>query len=64
MKFEDLPESIQIIAAQTASQYLLKNPLSDELAISITGAIRKAFINLYKESSVEVVIGDVEIKTT
>ncbi|MDL9989506.1 hypothetical protein [Providencia rettgeri] len=64
MKFENLPESIQIIAAQTASQYLLKNPMSDELAISVTSAIRKAFINLYEEISLEVVIGDVEIKTT
>lgn len=64
MKFEDMPDSIQLVAAQTVSQYLLNNPMSDDLAISVTDVIRKAFINLYKESSVEVVIGDVEIKTT
>lgn len=64
MKFEDMPDSIQLVAAQTVSQYLLNNPMSDDLAISVTDVIRKAFINLYKESSVELAVGDVEIKIT
>lgn len=63
MKFEELPDNIQLAAALTISQHLLKNTMQDELAISVASSIKKAFITLYEEGSVTVEIGDVEIKT-
>ncbi|EJD6498541.1 hypothetical protein M0L11_RS05590 [Providencia rettgeri] len=50
MKFEDLPENIQIIAANTLSELLKQSYVNKELAEEAANSVKAAFIRLYESN--------------
>lgn len=50
MKFEDLPDDIQLIAANTLSELLKDNQPSKELAQELACSIKSSFITLYESN--------------
>ncbi|QIF95187.1 hypothetical protein [Proteus vulgaris] len=50
MKFEDLPENIQLIAANTLSKLLKDNQPPKELAQELASSIKNSFIALYESN--------------
>lgn len=50
MKFNELPENIQLIAANTLSELLKGIPASKELADELASSVASAFVALYVAS--------------
>lgn len=49
MKFEELPMSVQVVAANTLADILKSNPLSKESANEYADSVKSAFIKLYRD---------------
>ncbi|MEY0256524.1 hypothetical protein AB7X32_22580 [Morganella morganii] len=50
MKFEELPENIQLIAATALADILKSNVPEKELAEVYANSVKTAFIKMYEES--------------
>ncbi|MFS4412515.1 hypothetical protein [Providencia sp. T47] len=50
MKFEDLPENIQLIAASTLAELMKVSCISKELAEDLASSVKRAFIALYESN--------------
>ncbi|HFT1684922.1 hypothetical protein [Providencia stuartii] len=50
MKFEELPDDIQMIAASTLSELLKQSYVNKELAEETANSVKAAFIKLYESN--------------
>ncbi|HGW4594178.1 TPA: hypothetical protein ACNH0U_003759 [Proteus mirabilis] len=63
MKFEDLPAKIQEIASQTLADLITNSNPDKEQAEELARSVSVAFVSLYKEDSLVVEVGNIEIET-
>ncbi|HBC5369141.1 TPA: hypothetical protein KEU41_002471 [Proteus mirabilis] len=64
MKFEELPESVQLIATTALADILKNSHPTKESAIEFANSVKSAFIELYNKNNISIQVGGITENST
>ncbi len=64
MKFEELPESVQLIATTALADILKNSHPTKESAIEFANSVKSAFIELYNKNDISIQVGGITENST